>query len=83
METGFEMETELVVESDLEVEDEPAIEDETRIESELSVYSDIGISIAKSYVNIREKPNTDSDIKENFTKIQPLKYLTASMTGIL
>lgn len=75
METGFEMETELVVESDLEVEDEPAIEDETRIESELSVYSDIGISIAKSYVNIREKPNTDSDIKGKLHKDSAAKIL--------
>lgn len=57
-----------IIENQTDIDDEPSkLEDtnkdaKTDIQEEKSKYSNIGISIAKAYVNIRETASTDSDI---------------------
>lgn len=74
-EQGLETEQELYTEPGLDVEPESEAEQEAGVKSDLSAYSDIGISVAKSYVNIRSKATTDSDINGKLYKDSAARIL--------
>lgn len=61
--------------SDEKTEDEEDINEESEPKAAQSIYSDIGISIANSYVNIRDKATTDSEIKGKLYKDAAAKIL--------
>lgn len=60
---------------DEQSEDKSDLSEEPEPEVTKSIYSDIGISIANSYVNIRDKASTDSIVKGKLYKDSAAKIL--------
>jgi spore germination cell wall hydrolase CwlJ-like protein len=60
------------------VAENPQINITEEIEQEVALYANIGISIAKEYVNIREKASTDSEVLGKLYKNSAVEILETS-----
>lgn len=65
--------SDLIIDEPTVSQADPALAEE--LEAKPSVYSDIGISIANSYVNIRDKATTDSEINGKLHRNSAAKIL--------